>query len=141
MYIINPHPNASVSPYKSGWQEWWVASLTTGMSIDNLTQDNPLFQPKTFKERVNQAKSMIEHSRLAPLDLLNPAAFAPITTPVLIDDMDNRVWATYGYMPNCVYLIGKDGIIKYRENWHSGNKIAPYDWPLMQKAIETCLGR
>jgi hypothetical protein len=140
VYIINPHPNASISPYKPGWQEWWEASLTTGMSIDNLNQDNPLFQPKTFKERVNQAKCMIEESRIASIDLLTPAAFAPITTPVLIDDMDNRVWATYGYMPNCAYLIGKDGTVKYRENWHGNRNSSYYAWPGMKQAIETCLG-
>jgi hypothetical protein len=111
------------------------------MSIDNLTQDNPLFQPKTFKERVNQAKCMIEESRLASIDLLNPNAFAPITTSVLIDDMDNRVWATYGYMPNCAYLIGKDGTIKYRENWHSGAKTTPYAWQKMKEVIDQCLAQ
>jgi hypothetical protein len=111
--------------------------LTTAQSID--INDAPLFQPKTFKERVNQAKSMIEQSRIASINLLNPAAFTPITTPMLIDDMDNRVWNTYGYMPNCVYLIGKDGIIKYRENWHSGDPTT-YAWPNMEAAIKQCLG-
>jgi hypothetical protein len=139
IYIINPHANASISPYKPGWQEWWETPLTTGMSIN--IHDNPLFQPKTFKERVNQAKSMIEDSRTAALDLLNPDAKAPITTPVLIDDMDNRVWATYGLMPNCAYLIGKDGTIKYRENWHSGGKTTPYAWPKLEMAIQECLAK
>ena len=137
IYIIEAHPNASKSAYNPGWQEKWETPLTVGMSID--IYDSPLFQPRTFKERVHQAKNMIAQSRIAALDLLHPTNLAPVTTPVLVDDMDNRVWATYGYMPNCAYLIGKDGTVKYREQWHSGSPTAPYAWPNMEEAIKQVL--
>lgn len=112
MYVIEPHPNGSRSPYKrgTGWQEWWQ-DYATSMYPTNppLAGDpvsdvqDPLFQPRTFKERVARAKNLIQHKA--------------ITTPILIDEMDNPYWSTYGYMPNCAYLIDKNGTVVERQTW------------------------
>ncbi len=39
-----------------------------------------------------------------------------ITTPVIIDEMDNPWWCTYG-SPTCAYFIGQDGTSVLRETW------------------------
>ena len=41
-----------------------------------------------------------------------------ITMPVLIDEIDNPVWCTYGPAPNIAYLIDRDGIIVEKQGWY-----------------------
>ncbi len=41
-----------------------------------------------------------------------------ITVPVLIDEMDNPLWCTYGPAPNIAYLIGTDGIVIEQQQWY-----------------------
>jgi hypothetical protein len=120
MYVIEPHPNSSRSPYKPGWQEWWANYPT---SID--PQGYPLFQPRTFKERVAQAKNMIRQREITHL--------------VLIDEMDNPYWSSYGYMPNCAYLIDRNGIIFYRETWFARGSSSSVDNTAMKNAINALL--
>jgi len=87
---------------------------------------------------------MIQQSRTSTLKPSLPGVpptVAPITTPVLIDEMDNRIWCTYGYMPNCAYLIGKrngEAWIIARENWQSADPKTDL-WPNMEKAIDNFL--
>jgi hypothetical protein len=119
VYVIEPHPNGSRSPYNkggTGWQEWWAYPYLA--SIDTGPTQDPLFQPRTYKERVAQARSMMRQ--------------LGVTTPVLIDEMDNPVWVTYGKMPNCAYLIGQNGTVIERESW--------YQPAQLESAIKTHLG-
>lgn len=37
--------------------------------------------------------------------------------PVLVDEMDDPVWCTYGAAPNAAYLIGTDGTVVTRQAW------------------------
>ena len=41
-----------------------------------------------------------------------------ITVPVLIDEMDNPVWCTYGPAPDIAYLIDTDGTIVEKQGWY-----------------------
>ena len=43
---------------------------------------------------------------------------AGITMPVLVDEMDNLLWCTYGRMPNNAYFIGMDGRVILRQEWN-----------------------
>ena len=36
---------------------------------------------------------------------------------ILVDEMDQKVHATLGELPNFVYLVGKDGLVKYKATW------------------------
>jgi hypothetical protein len=63
-----------------------------------------LFQPATYTERIEQATQMVQELEIAPL--------------VLIDEMDNAVWCTYGPAPNSAYLIGTDGRIVEKQGWY-----------------------
>lgn len=76
-----------------------------------------LLQPTTYEERVTQAAQMADQ--------------LGITVPVLIDEMDNPAWCTYGPAPNIAYLIGDDGRIVEKQGW--------YEPELMRTAIETYL--
>ena len=109
VYVIEAHPVGSPSPYSG--DEW-----TSSASTDK--EGNPLTQPSTYPERVAQSTQMVQE--------------LGITIPVLIDEMDNPVWCTYGPAPNIAYLIGTDGRIVAKQSW--------YEPQLMQSAIEAYLG-
>lgn len=47
--------------------------------------------------------------------------------PVLVDEMDNPLWCTYGPAPDIAYLIGTDGKIVEKQGW--------YDPEQMESAI------
>ena len=108
IYITEPHPTGSPSPYTG--QEW-----TTEASVD--TEGCLLTQPTTCEKRVTQAAQM--------------AGQLGITAPILIDEMDNPLWCTYGPAPNIAYLIGTDGRIAAKQGW--------YEPELMKTAIEKYL--
>ncbi len=67
-------------------------------------EDNPLAQPATYEERVKLASRTIAEER--------------ITVPVLVDEMDNPVWCTYGPAPDIAYLIGTDGTVVEKQAWY-----------------------
>ena len=50
-----------------------------------------------------------------------------ITIPILIDEIDNPIWCTYGPAPDIAYLIGIDGVIVEKQGW--------YEPRLMEEAI------
>ena len=95
IYTVEAHPVDSASPYSG--KEW-----TLDASVDEEGYD--LYQPASYDERVAQASQMAEELE--------------ITVPVLIDEMDNPVWCTYGPSPNSAYLIGTDGTIIEKQGWY-----------------------
>jgi hypothetical protein len=109
VYTIEAHPVGSASPYSD--QE----SPST-YSVD--LQGSPVRQPSTYDERVLLGRKT--------------AAEAGISVPVLIDEMDNPVWCTYGAAPNAAYLIGSDGRVIAEQRW--------YDPKQIESAILTYLG-
>ncbi len=109
IYTIEAHPTGSVCPYSG--REW-----TTPASTDK--EGNPLTQPATYEERVAQTTRMIQELQ--------------ITVPVLIDEMDNPVWCTYGPAPNIAYLIDIDGTILKKQGWYQPES--------METAIDAHLG-
>ena len=109
IYSIDAHPIGSTSPYSN--REW--SSL-----YSNDKEGNPVGQPLTYEERVELARKT--------------AVEAGINVPLLVDEMDNPVWCTYGPAPNIAYLIGTDGKIIAKQGW--------YDPKLMEQAITSYLG-
>lgn len=59
------------------------------------------------------------------------AAAEVITVSVLVDEMDNPLWCTYGPAPNNAYLIGTDGTIITKQGWYQPEE--------MRSAIATYL--
>ena len=82
-------------------------------------EGNPLAQPVTYEERVQLTARTIAEEGL--------------TVPVLVDEMDNPVWCTYGPAPDIAYLIGTDGRIVEKQGW--------YQPQLMETAIIDYLRR
>jgi hypothetical protein len=67
-------------------------------------EGNPIEQPILYEERLEIASKFIED--------------AEVVMPVLVDEMDNPLWCTYGRMPNMAYLVGMDGGIVLRQEWN-----------------------
>ena len=100
VYTIDAHPAGSTSPYSN--REW-----TSTYSRDQA--GNQVAQPQTYEERFELAcQTVVE---------------AGIKVPVLVDDIDNPVWCTYGPAPDIAYLIGTDGKIIVRQPWYDPTQI------------------
>ncbi|MFC1908801.1 hypothetical protein ACFLXD_02910 [Chloroflexota bacterium] len=76
-------------------------------------EGNPVGQPLTYLERLELARETVaeEETRV----------------PVLVDEIDNPVWCSYGPAPNIAYLIGTDGKIVIKQGW--------YEPEMMEQAI------
>jgi len=98
----------TTSPYSN--KEW------TG-SYSNDEEGNPVGQPLTYEERAELARKT--------------AVEAGINVPLLVDEIDNPVWCTYGPAPNIAYLIGTDGKIIAKQGWYTPK--------LMEQAITSYL--
>lgn len=46
-----------------------------------------------------------------------------INVPVLVDEIDNPLWCTYGPAPNIAYLIGTDGTVIAKQGWYDPAKM------------------
>lgn len=76
---------------------------TSSYSLDE--EGNPIYEPQTYQERLELAIKTIDAEG--------------ITVPVLVDEMDNPLWCTYGPAPNIAYLIGTDGKIVIKQGWYN----------------------
>ena len=106
VHTIEAYPVGSASPYTQG-QEF----INPISSYD--WNSKPIKQPATYEDRLKQAKQSIKEIQ--------------ITIPMLVDDMDNAIWCTYGPASNIAYLINTDGTIVARQ--------LNYDPVEMEKAI------
>lgn len=68
------------------------------------SQGNPIEQAANYEDRLGMARQTIEEANL--------------TTLVLVDEIDNPVWCSYGQMPNNAYLIGQDGRVIVYQKWN-----------------------
>lgn len=100
IYSIEAHPTAAVSPYSD--DEW-----TGRFSKD--AAGNPVGQPLTYADRLALAQQAVVE--------------ANISVPVLVDEIDNPVWCTYGPAPNNAYLIGTDGKVVFKQQWYDPAKM------------------
>ena len=124
IYVIEPHPWGQPSPYNPLFNQY---DEKQGKAING----DELYQPDRYEWRRSQAARMRADLGVSPV--------------VLVDEMDNPVWCTYGPMPNCAYLIGTDGTIHEKESWYqpdpSWEGVPPggagYN---MEKAIRAYLG-
>ena len=110
VYIIEPHPHGQICPYAGNF---W---LNYEANFDFYGQ--PLYQPDHYEWRLDQAQKM-------------KAALLSVDIPVLVDEMDNPVWCTYGPAPNNAYLIDTDGTVIEKQGW--------FDPGLMRTAINNLL--
>jgi hypothetical protein len=96
VYTVEAYPVGSPCPY-SGTE---VISTTSTEPFSSI----PIQQPKTYEERVLQAT--------------NCKWQLSITTPMVIDEVDNPVWCTYGPASNIAYLIDTNGTIVIKQPYY-----------------------
>jgi hypothetical protein len=112
IYVIDPHPHGQICPYTGNF---WL-NYPANFDING----QPLYQPDHYAWRVDQAKKM------------RGALISEESIPVLVDEMDNPLWCTYGPLPNGAYLIGTDGTVIEKEGWFKKSD--------METAIKDYLG-
>ncbi len=109
IYSIEAHPTGVASPYSG---DEWTGRYSTDAA------GNPVGQPLTYAARL----ALAEQTEVE----------ADISVPVLVDQIDNPVWCTYGPAPNNAYLIGVGGRVVFKQQW--------YDPGEMETAIISHLG-
>jgi hypothetical protein len=97
---IEAYPVGSACPYDPKGEQTLVESSYTVLGEDGM----PIQQPKTYAARVQQATTFVNTLK--------------ITIPMLVDEMDNAVWCTYGPASNIAYFIDRDGTILEKEPYY-----------------------
>lgn len=94
VYTLEAHPKGSKSPYSDGEWVHYVNEIT----------DVEIKQTANISQRQEQARKSIDELGLE-------------YAPVLIDNMDNKVWNLYGKAPAAAYVIDTRGKIVLRQAW------------------------
>jgi len=93
VYTTEAHPVGAVSPYRDS--EW--------LSFPNWITNTRVPQPQTLAERIQQAQW--SSTTLDREDL------------ILVDQMSNQAWQTYGAAPSPAFVIDLEGVIILRQPW------------------------
>jgi hypothetical protein len=102
---IEAYPVGSACPYDPKGEQLMVESSFTVPGEAGM----PIQQPKTYEARVKQA--------------INFETTLGITIPMLVDEMDNTVWCTYGPASNIAYLIDTDGTIIIKQPYYAPDEM------------------
>lgn len=90
--------------------------------------------PSPFRGRVFKLR-FSEHRQPRTIEARRDLASKVPPRPghlVLVDDLDNPVWCTYGPAPNAAFLIDKAGVVRAAHLW--------FDPPTMASSIDALLG-
>ncbi len=93
VYTTEAHPVGASSPYRD--HEW--------LSFPNWITGTRVSQPATLAERIAQAQW--SSSALKREDL------------ILVDEIDNQTWKTYGAAPSPAFVIDNEGVVVLRQPW------------------------
>ncbi|MFC2022843.1 hypothetical protein ACFLTL_01625 [Chloroflexota bacterium] len=96
VYTVEAYPYGSACPYTGEETEVFSSKDTLGFALT---------QPKNYKERVFQAKEFLRQ--------------LGYTMPMVVDDIDNAIWCTYGPASNIAYLIDTDGKVLVKQAYYS----------------------
>lgn len=47
-----------------------------------------------------------------------------VQVPILVDALDGTMHADFGYLPNMIYVVNKQGVIVYRSDWTDADELA-----------------
>ena len=100
IYIVEAHPIDVPSPYIDGI---WLTPMNEIAGIHCA-------QPQTLEARIELAHQLRRCYRLS--------------TPMLIDAMDNRAWHAFGNAPNVAILVRPDGRIAVKQGWFEPREMA-----------------
>ena len=107
---------------------WEVFDMMTrmysGTSIEVVSDGDFAIDVSAVKAAITKSTQMIilcspnnPTGNLTPLkDILE---IVDTGVPVLVDEMDNPLWCTYGPAPHNAYLIGTEGKIIAKQGWYN----------------------
>ncbi len=93
IYTTEAHPVGAHSPYRD--REW--------LSFPNWITNTRVPQPETLEQRLSQAEW--SSATLERPDL------------ILVDELDNTTWKSYGAAPSAAFVIDTNGLIVLRQPW------------------------
>lgn len=74
-------------------------------------------QHSSYEQKLNYARELVQEFEMK--------------VPVLVDDLQEKTSKAFGWMPNMVYVIDKDGKIAYKASWT--------EKPRLDKVLDTLL--
>lgn len=113
IYVVEAHPIDVPSPYTDGI---WLTPLNEIAGIHCA-------QPRNLEGRIELAEQLRRRVRLS--------------IPMLIDDMDNRVWREFGSAPNVAMLVQPDGRIAFKQGWFEAEEMARAITALLKNSTGT----
>jgi hypothetical protein len=100
IYVVEAHPINAPSPYAD---RIWVTTKNEMVGIHCA-------QPRTLEARIELAHQLRRLFRLS--------------TSMLIDALDDRVWRAFGSAPNVAMLVDTDGRIAVKQGWFEPQEMA-----------------
>lgn len=113
IYVKEAHPINVPSPYAD---RIWVTAKNEIAGIRCP-------QPQTLKERIELAHQLRRRYRLS--------------TPILIDPLDDRAWRAFGIAPNVAILVQADGRIAVKQGWFKPREMARAITALLESSLVT----
>lgn len=81
------------------------------LAVRRISQFEQVTEPASYEERVQRARDFRKE--------------IPGTVPVLVDTMDNKTMSAYAGLPNSAFVVGKDGLVKFKATWAAAREIDP----------------
>jgi len=113
VYVVEAHPINAPSPYAD---RIWVTAKNEIAGIHCA-------QPQTLEERIELAHQLRRRYRLS--------------TPMLIDALDDRGWRAFGRAPNVAILVRPDGRIAVKQGWFEPREMTHAITALLKNSLVT----
>lgn len=113
IYVVEAHPIDAPSPYTDGI---WLTSKNEIAGLHSA-------QPQTLEERIERARQLRRRFGLS--------------TPMLIDALDDRAWRAFGGAPNVAILVRSDGRIAAKQGWFEPKEMTRAITALLQNSPVT----
>jgi len=113
IYVNEAHPINAPSPYAD---RIWVTAKNEIAGIHCA-------QPRTLEERIELAHRLRRRFRLS--------------TPMLIDALDDRAWRAFGSAPNVAIVVHPDGRIAVKQGWFEPREMKRAITALLTNSLAT----
>jgi hypothetical protein len=113
IYVVEAHPINAPSPYAD---RIWVTAKNEIAGIHCA-------QPRTLEERIDLAHQLRRRFHLS--------------TPMLIDTLDDRAWRAFGSAPNIAILVQPDGRVAVKQGWFDPREMARAITALLKDSLVT----
>jgi thiol-disulfide isomerase/thioredoxin len=97
---VEAYPVGAACPYDPKGEPFIIDSSYSESGVDGI----PILQPKTYEQRLEQATAFVNTLH--------------ISIPMLVDEMENPVWCTFGPASNIAYFIDQDGTVLLKQPYY-----------------------